>query len=124
MKRSVWSGAWVVAVLPLAALSACISANDVAIGVDCASGFCDGGPTFTPPADDGGNAEAALPENVAMCPVLAPVGDVSVIQISLRHRSSARSRQLRHMRARLRERSRMVVCRRRMRIRLFPASDG
>jgi hypothetical protein len=69
MNRYVSPSAWLFACLPLVAISACVSDRDIAIGVDCEDGFCDGGPTFTPPPPDGGDAETSVPADVAMCPV-------------------------------------------------------
>ncbi len=62
-----------IAVLILAPVIACVSSNgEVAIGSDCASGFCgaDGGPTFTPPPSADGGGDSSL----SIDPILACVG--------------------------------------------------
>ncbi len=60
--------AWVLALLPLVAVPACVGSRAVAIGSDCRDGFCNEGPTFTPP--DSGEREASSPG----LPLLACVG--------------------------------------------------
>ncbi len=68
MNRSFAASKWFFACLPILAASACVANRDIAIGVDCEDGFCDGGRSFTP-TPDGGDAALSLPEAVAMCPV-------------------------------------------------------
>lgn len=75
MKPSLRTPKWAIALLVLAPAVACVSGNDdhVSIGDDCEDGFCspDGGPTFTPPPAEGGDAGEA---SVAPGRILACVG--------------------------------------------------
>lgn len=76
MKLSLRTPKWVVALLILAPVIACVSGNDdqVSIGNDCENGFCSGdaAPSFTPPpVPEGGEAGDA---SVAPKPILMCVG--------------------------------------------------
>ncbi|MCW5837000.1 MAG: hypothetical protein KIS78_31690 [Labilithrix sp.] len=66
--------AWLIALVPVAGVvAACVSRTDVSIGSDCATGFCEDPPSFTPASDageDGGEGGASEPEP----PVLACIG--------------------------------------------------